>query len=57
MQGALVWLPAPGVGPGSGHAKSIPRPGSGETPESAVSAGPGSLGAAVYSTNDVLVYD
>jgi len=51
MQGALVWLPAPGVGPGSERAKSTPRP------ESAVSAGPGSLGAAVYSTNDVLVYD
>ena len=57
MQGALVWLPTPGVGPGSGRAKSTPRPGSGETPESAVSAGPGSLGAAIYSTNDVLVHD
>jgi len=57
VQSRSVWLAGGALEPGWPHAGSAVGPGSGETPESAVSAGPGSLGAAVYSTNDVLVYD
>jgi len=57
MQDVSVWLPACLVEPGFTHANSIPQPGSGEMPESAVSAGPGSPGAVVNLINDVLVYD
>ena len=57
VQSRSVWLAGGASEPGWPHAGSAVGPGSGETPESAVSAGPGLLGAAVYSTNDVLVYD
>ena len=57
MQGSLVWLPAYAIEPGSSHAERRPWLGSARTPESAVSAGPGSLAARVSLFNDVLVYD
>ena len=57
MQGSIVWLPAHAVESGSTHVERRPWPGSAETPESAVSAGPGSLAAEISMVNDVLVYD
>jgi len=45
MQGSLVWLPAHAIEPGSSHAERRPWPASAGTPESAVSAGLGSLAA------------
>ena len=49
MQVVPVWLLASVIGPGSQRTNSSPQPGSGETWESAVSAGPGWRGAAVGS--------
>jgi hypothetical protein len=50
-----VWLPAPPPEPGSPDAISLLLSASSETPETAVSAEPGSAHAAVSLTNDVLV--
>jgi hypothetical protein len=57
VQVSDVWLPAPPSEPGSPDAISLLLPASPETPETAVSAEPGSVHAAVSPTNDVLVYN
>jgi hypothetical protein len=54
VQASGVWLPAPPPEPGSPDAISLLLPAS---PETAVSAEPGSAHAAVSPTNDVLVYN
>jgi hypothetical protein len=57
VQASGVWLLAPPPEPGSPDAISLLLPASPETPETAVSAEPGSAHAAVSLTNDVLVYN
>jgi hypothetical protein len=57
VQTGGVWLPAPPLEPGSPDATSLLLPASPETPETTVSAEPGSARAAVFLTNDVLVYN
>jgi hypothetical protein len=57
VQASGVWLPAPPPEPGSPDAISLLLPASPETPETDVSAEPGSTHAAVSPTNDVLVYN
>jgi hypothetical protein len=57
VQVSGVWLPAPPPESGSPDAISLLLPASPETPETAVSAEPGSAHAAVSPTNDVLVYN
>jgi hypothetical protein len=57
VQASGVWLPALPSEPGSPDAISLLLSASPETPETAVSAKPGSAHAAVSPTNDVLVYN
>jgi hypothetical protein len=57
VQASGVWLLAPPPEPGFPDAISLLLPASPETPETAVSAEPGSAHAAVSLTNDVLVYN
>jgi hypothetical protein len=57
VQASGVWLPAPPPESGSPDAISPLLPASPETPETAVSAEPGSAHATVSLTNDVLVYN
>jgi hypothetical protein len=57
MQALVDWMPAQGSGPGSLHAATLSQPGSWETPESAVSSGPGSRESAIRPLNASLVYD
>jgi hypothetical protein len=57
VQASGVWLPAPPPEPGCPDAISLLLPASPETPETTVSAEPGSAHAAVSPTNDVLVYN
>jgi hypothetical protein len=57
VQASDVWLNAPPPEPGSPDAVSLLLSASPETPETAVSAEPGSAHATVSLTNDVLVYN
>jgi hypothetical protein len=57
VQANGVWLPASSPEPGSPDAISLLLPASSETPETTVSAEPGSAHADVSLTNDVLVYN
>jgi hypothetical protein len=57
VQSSGVWLSAPPSEPGSPDAISLILPASSETPETAVSAEPGSAHAVASLTNDVLVYN
>jgi hypothetical protein len=57
VQASGVWFPAPPPEPGSPDAISLLLPTSPETPETVVSAEPGSAHAAGSPTNDVLVYN
>jgi hypothetical protein len=52
-----VWLPASPPESGSPDAISLLLPASPQTPETVVSAEPGSAHVAVSLTNDVLVYN
>jgi hypothetical protein len=57
VHGSGVWLPALPPEPGSPDAFSPLLSASPETPETVVSAEPGSAHAGVSLTNDVLVYN
>jgi hypothetical protein len=57
VQASGVWLPAPPPEPCSSDAIFLLLPASPETPQTAVSAEPGSAHAVVSPTNDVLVYN
>lgn len=57
MQGAVVWLPARLVEPGSTRAAATLQPGSTETSELDISGEPDSLDVVVSLLMMVLVYD
>jgi hypothetical protein len=57
VQASGVWLPTPPPELDSSDAISLLLPASPETPETVVSAEPGSAHAVVSLTNDVLVYN
>jgi hypothetical protein len=52
MQALRDWMPAQGSEPGSRHAAVLPRLGSRDTLESAVSNGPGSRELVIRPIND-----